>query len=318
MIKFNPILMLAVAITAVSCNKDDPNATTDVSKVPTAIAFGVESIATKVAVDTTFAETIKKDANGFRVAAIKSDNSVYFDENARWNEDNQCFKTDTTYYYPYDNKPLSFYAIYPGRDMSIKETGGDVAVSFDYTSNGTDDIVAAVVRGKTKPEKYEPVALTFDHILTCLSIDIIGTDKDVTYTLLDDEIKYMKKGTYTFGSSTRLDDNWTNLASTYSSKSMIGSDIPTNTPAEFWDGHTVVPGEVKITLSWECRAKDKAHTLVSRYEDKVVTIRPTASVPMIGQNYRIHCKLANKDAIPITFSIEVNPWGNTDVDALFE
>lgn len=297
------IIISALTLLAlVSCAKEQTPSPVNPGATP--IVFGSPAVLATKSVTESTVSTIQTD--GFNVACVKSDNSVYFNSKAVWESANSYYNpaaTGNVYYYP-NSGTVSFYACHPVSE-SISVTSG--AATIAYTQSGSKDLVVAKKTGVSA--QSSSVALTFDHALAKCIVTAKGDDPKVTYKLKSVSLNAPATGTYAFATST-----WTpgtaSAVSFYSDAS--GMDISTSAATAVATPLTFVPGKLVLTASWECYIGTE---LVGSYTASTAAVTEANAVNLQqGKENTINLTLKNADAKTITFTVSLNAWGTSSQD----
>lgn len=237
-------------------------------------------------------------ANGFKVAAVTG-TTTFFNENVSYVSENAWFETAQTYYYP--SVATNFFAVYPKTQaISIDGTG---AATLTYISDGNTDLIAAKALDVVSRETPQP--LTFDHILSQVIVKCQGSDANATYVVKSVTLSNTDAATYAYSSGA-----WTG-ANKAKASAIVSSNTAASTSSFTTMGEavTAVPAEMDLRVTWDCL---QGSTVVGSY-DETVTFTPT-----IGKVCTVNCTLPNKDAKAIKFTINVNPWGEENVNLSLE
>lgn len=261
---------------------------------PGRIVFCAENNATKSVVEST-ASTL--ESNGFKVAAVTG-TTTFFNENVSWNSSEDWFETATTYYYP--STSTDFYAVYPKTQAITVATG---VATLSYTSDNNTDLIAAKSTGVSARSTALP--LTFDHILSQLVVKCQGSDTNVDYVVKSVSVANTNAATYAYATGTWSGTNKSKVTSVVSSNTSASTAFMTT----MGEAVTVVPAEVDLRIIWDCK---QGSTVVGSY-DETVSFTPT-----VGKVCTVNCTLPNKDAKSIKFTINVNPWGEENINLSLE
>lgn len=279
------------ALLFVSCAKHAEVAGTS---EPGRIVFRAENNATKSVVEST-ASTL--ESNGFKVAAVTG-TTTFFNENVSWNSSEDWFETATTYYYP--STSTDFYAVYP-KTQAITVTTGVATLS--YTSDNNTDLVAAKSTGVSARSTALP--LTFDHILSQLVVKCQGSDTNADYVVKSVSVANTNAATYAYAAGTWSGTNKSKVTSVVSSNTAASTAFMTT----MGEAVTVVPAEVDLRITWDCKQGD---IIVGSY-DRTVSFTPT-----IGKICTVNCTLSNEDAETVVFEVALNAWGTESQNITFD
>lgn len=295
------ILFSFFALAAVlSCNKTESEPVHQAQSEPGLISFGVSELtATRAVVEST-AATLSE--SGFNVAAVTG-TATYFNELAT--KSGYSYYTANKYYYP-QSSSVDFYACHPV-ERALDVTAGEV--SIDYTQDSSEDLIVAVKKGVQS--QTGDVQLVFDHVLSQLCFTAKGSDSNVDYVLKSIDVKAPNGGTYTFS-----DGEWTrgNLASV----GFFDGELPVSsseaTPVD--EVMTFLPGDIQLTVSWECLSDGQ---LVGEYTKSTLACGDPDAIKIdMGKRNTINLVLPNADASGISFTVQVNPWGDTSQDVVLD
>lgn len=285
-----PILALTVgAVALTSCNK---TSVPDVlSFLPGEIFFAEEGIT----VDTkAFAEatTESLQTNGFNVAAvIDADNSVIFNKAVAYSGSAYSVPGEH-YYYPKEGT-MSFYAVYP-KTQAINVASGVATLS--YAQNADTDLVAA--KKTDVAGSSDAVSLAFEHLLSQVSIKMQGKKTTVDYKLKSVKITAADGGTYAFADGAWTPSETTADVSFYNNAE--GMAVSTSAMSAIGSPASIMPGNVKLNVVWECYNHDSENLLCS----KDVTV--DVSLPQ-GKHTTLNLTLPF-DSSELTFDISVGAW----------
>ncbi|MBQ8482916.1 MAG: fimbrillin family protein [Bacteroidales bacterium] len=291
------ICMMAVAA-MVSCNKN--NITPEQAPAPAEkdlITFGVSDLGATKAVSESDVTTL--ESTGFNVAGIISDQITYFNELA--SKSGSEYVTAKKYYYP-TGKSMDFYACHP---VSRTITVNNGVATLAYTQNNSEDLIVAKKENVTA--QSGAVAMTFEHILSQLMFTATGTDPHVDYYLKSITVTAPNGGTYRYA-----DNTWERGAG--AAVAYYSGNLPVSTSAatSVNEVMTFLPGQVQITVSWECFIDGQ---LIETYTKSTPAIGQTGAIVLdMGKKNTINLSLPNADALNIAFSVSVTPWGATSQD----
>lgn len=293
-------LMIAALLPLMSCQKqlDNVKDTNDEQTVGNApIVFGVDEL-TKAVTESTV-DALKGSTTGFKVAGVMSDNTVLFNENAKWVAASSYFKTANSYYYP-STGAMSFYAAYPSRDITVSSSG---AASLSYTNDLNTDLIVASATGVIGSEVSGSLALAFGHILSEVFVQAKGSDSTVDYKVTSVKVNATKSGTYAYSTGT-----WSPSTTKQDNTYLSTAKAVTTSYTDLGSVQTYITDKVTVKIEWDCYIKGTS-TLIAHY---------TAEVPdhtlVKGQKTNFKLTLNNNKANPITFTVTVSAWTSANED----
>lgn len=243
-----------------------------------------------------FTETTNNilQTNGFKVAAvIDTDNSTMFNKTVTYSGGFYTVSGEH-YYYPSEGT-MSFYGAYPASEViAIDGTSGEATLT--YVQNADTDLVAAKATEVAK--QSTAVNLTFDHLLSQVSIKAKGENSAVDYKVKSVIITNVDGGTYSFD-----DNSWTPSATTadytvYSDGT--GMAVSTSEKTAVGEAMSFVPGTVSLNVVWECYNKGTS-TLISSNDQSVnVTLEK-------GKHSTLNLTLPSNSS-DLSFVTSVGPW----------
>lgn len=285
-----PAVSLAVVLLvfAASCSRQELTGTR--SRVP--ITFGVRGIRGTLpsrAVVESDAATLEN--GGFNVAAMVSGTSaLFFSDIARYSGEG-LYETESVHYFPY-GQTLDIFAVSPP-SFDVSLAGGQAVV--EYVQDGSTDLIASEMYGMDA--EHTPVALTFKHILSQMSIFCKGIDPTVDYELTSVVVSSPESGNYSF-----LSGQWE--AGTLKGRELLcePSAVPSDSPSAAGETATYLPGMVNVAVSWNCL---KDGVTVGSYEGGIVVELSE------GVRHSIVLNLPANGLDRIVWSIAVNEWTDT-------
>lgn len=291
------LLFLSVAAVLASCDSNDRVSAVMPADEAGLIRFGVSDLPVTRAVNESTAETVA--ASGFNVAAIVGE-AVYFNEKAV--KSGNAYYTEGKYYYP-QSAAIDFYACHP---VEYAISVSDNKPSVVYEQDNVSDLIVASRTGIIS--HTGDVELVFDHVLSQLNFTAKGTDPAVDYILKSVSVKAPDGGVYSY-----VDGTW--VRGTLADVEFFSGELqimPEGTAVA--DAMTFLPGDIQLSVSWECRADGQ---LVGSYskstpvcgDEDAIRIEP-------GKNNTINLLLPNADAVGISFNIQVNTWESTAQDVI--
>lgn len=257
------------------------------------IRFGSNGvrIGTRAFVET---DDSRLQAGGFKVAAvIDADNSVMFNSAVAYNSTDAVYRVSGgSYYFPTEGT-MSFYGVYPASQAIAVSDG---VATLAYTQNSDTDLVAAKATGVAR--QSTAVLMTFDHLLSQVSIKAQGENTGVDYKLKSVKITDANGGTYSFA-----DDSWTPGSTTaeytvYSNAT--GMAVSTSGKTDVGSAMSFVPGTVSLNVVWECYNKGTAVLVSSNDQSVSVTIEK-------GKHSTLNLTLPSNSS-ELTFVTSVSGW----------
>ena len=245
------------------------------------------------------------EENGFRVAAVRADKSVMFNEEVTFNPSDGTFSVPGKHYYFPSKSEMAFYAVYPGSQAIAVDAEGKATIA--YSQNGSTDLVGAKAENvKSTPD---PVLMRFGHLLSQVSVNVQGIDPDYNYELNGISISDAATGTYAFADSTWTPGTETQLNSLFNGNKGIG--IEQLEPVG--DTLSFIPGNVKLKANWIAYTTDKTNP--------DFTNDVTVEVPLEqGKHTILNLFLPADPDSPlngIRFEIEVGEWVKVSGDSIY-
>ena len=299
----------AMTLSMASCQKEGGVSDNTFKTGTKLIRFGFAS-STRAFTEAT-ADGVQADENGFKVAGVLSDNSVSFNEAAKWSAADNFYRTDNDYYYPDAPATISFFAAYPAAtEIAVAEGVASIA----YTQNPDTDLIVA--KKADVAAQGSSVALEFDHALSQVAVTCTGKDAGAVYKIKSVTLKGFADGTYTYADGKMVGGTAMEAADSFFA-SEDGEEL-TSAKQEIGAVRSYIPGLVQVTVNWACY--DKTGKFLAEYtkstcideadpdfEDKAIVLSQ-------GDKNTINLTLPNSGVEKITFTISVNPWVSKEID----
>lgn len=267
-------------------------------------------------------ETSTLQTNGFRVSAYYNGTPGWYFKNLDVTYADS--KYSTKYYWPNSSSTMDFYAVYP-KSFSISDSK-----TFEYDNTAAmTDIVTAVKTGEScagHVSAANPVALTFNHILTQIYFSANTANADYYCKVSKIEVITNGKATYTFGTgfgevSESKTYDYVSLASGSEQKieynattpTLVGTDIATNSLMVIpQDGGTADIATIKVYYKSYNTVGDAVINDFSGADTcKSFTVKKWS--PKQSVNYVMTLPVGSQ---PIEFIATVSAWDTTTDTAI--
>lgn len=282
--KFLYLAVAALAMTA--CSQDE---TLDINQGK---GIGFRTSADKI---TRATETTTANIENFYVSAFDANGSTYFADQLFRKDDNSFFVSNPLYYWPATGN-LTFHAYAP----SATDIGGTLSFSFDGDNKLTGftpkvqiadqvDLIYATATGNRTNNEASGVNLTFDHMLSQVSIKAKNTNSGYVYKVKGVRIgKPVSKGDLAFGKLTGDEEAWTpgqdkaNYAVTYDTEITL-NEIATSLMTTEGGNAMLIPQQL---IAWD-PDNDSENTNEGAYLSVLVqiTTKDGAQVYPASQEY---------------------------------
>lgn len=261
------------------------------------IAFGSRGVLVETK---TFVETTNEllQAGGFKAAAvIDGDNSTMFNAAVAYESGDGVYRVPENHYYYPISGTMSFYGVYPAsQDITLS----DGIATLVYTQDAETDLVGVAVRNVAK--RNTAVQMDFAHLLSQVTVRCKGHEKSVDYKVTSIVINNADGGTYSYdddswtGNTTLADYAYLDAATSISTDAMTGVGSPMS----------FVPGDIGLTVAWECYNKGSG-TLISENEE-TVSVKLTK-----GKHTSINITLPSNTS-EIMLDTDIDAWISEDND----
>ena len=300
-----------------SCSQEDdymPSSSIDSNS----IVFSTSSAKANAKAATRSAVTLNS-INKFTVSAVNADktpffSSVLFD----YNSVAGVFQSTPNYYWPLSGS-LSFYAI---SDPGTVSTDAENVPHYEYQEwNGETDLVAATVLAG---EKTIPYPLTFQHVLSQVSVSAEAKDKteQFTYKLTSVEMETPCDGTYCFANATGGMGTW-EIDNASSKEYSFADALPltfnetgsVTSGSTYWNILPVTNGKIKFKVGYQVFQNGKMIADFSGVNAKTCEVEnPNLDS---GKRYVYNFQLTRDTNDAITFTTSLVDWdGSTITDIM--
>lgn len=299
------VLMTALAVGFLtSCSEDEDFVQSTVDN--TTIAFATQSA--KKAMTRSGATVSSLDK--FTVSAVDNENTPYFSGvQFNYNDAAGVFLSATPYYWP-SSGSLSFYAISNPGAVTLNDRNVPM---YRYTDwQGEDDLVAATVQ---TGEKTIPYPLTFQHVLSQVSISVEAFDKkeQLTYKLTSVEMEAPCTGTYSFAEETAGFGSWdidNSSSKTYSFADGLpltfSQDGTLSCSNVYWNILPVKDGKITFKVGYQVFQNGQ---MIAEYGGATAKRCEVGSPNLMsGKRYIYNLQLTRGTEDAITFTTSVNDW----------
>lgn len=246
----------------------------------------------------------------FTVDAINTDNTTFF-ANVQYVYDSTqgLFISSTPYYWPTTNT-LSFYAI---SDPGTVSRDANKVPHYAYADwAGEKDLVAATVLAG---EKTIPYPLTFQHLLSQISVSAEAKDKDekLTYKVTSIEMSAPCDGTYSFADATGGVGTW-EINNIYTKEYSFGKSLPCSFSQTgkyasnniYWNILPVTDGKLKFKVGYQVIQNDKVVADFTGVNKKICRVEEPNLVS--GKRYIYNFLLTRDTEDVITFTTNMTDW----------
>lgn len=246
----------------------------------------------------------------FTVDAVNTDNTTFF-ANVQYVYDNTqgLFISSTPYYWPTTNT-LSFYAI---SDPGTVSRDANKVPHYAYADwSGEKDLVAATVLAG---EKTIPYPLTFQHLLSQISVSAEAKDKDekLTYKVTSIEMSAPCYGTYSFADATGGLGTW-EINNIYTKDYSFGNSLPCSFSQTgkyssnniYWNILPVTDGKLKFKVGYQVIQNDKVVADFTGVNKKICRVEEPNLVS--GKRYVYNFLLTRDTEDVITFTTNMTDW----------
>lgn len=246
----------------------------------------------------------------FTVDAVNTDNTTFF-ANVQYVYDNTqgLFISSTPYYWPTTNT-LSFYAI---SDPGTVSRDANKVPHYAYADwSGEKDLVAATVLAG---EKTIPYPLTFQHLLSQISVSAEAKDKDekLTYKVTSIEMSAPCDGTYSFADATGGLGTW-EINNIYTKDYSFGNSLPCSFSQTgkyssnniYWNILPVTDGKLKFKVGYQVIQNDKVVADFTGVNKKICRVEEPNLVS--GKRYVYNFLLTRDTEDVITFTTNMTDW----------
>lgn len=246
----------------------------------------------------------------FTVDAVNTDNTTFF-ANVQYVFDNTqgLFISSTPYYWPTTNT-LSFYAI---SDPGTVSRDANKVPHYAYADwAGEKDLVAATVLAG---EKTIPYPLTFQHLLSQISVSAEAKDKDeqLTYKVTSIEMSAPCDGTYSFADATGGVGSW-EINNIYTKDYSFGNSLPCSFSQTgkyasnniYWNILPVTDGKLKFKVGYQVIQNDKVVADFTGVNRKICRVEEPNLVS--GKRYVYNFLLTRDTEDVITFTTDMTDW----------
>lgn len=289
--------MVALTVAVTACDKPVPD------KGDEMIRFGVDGLKAEVLTKAYSENTLSSvESAGFNIAGLVGSTAMFNDHASL--SSSFWYPDSGPYYYP-SSGTMDFYGVFPV-SQSISLSGS--AATLDYTQNADTDLLVA--RSHDVSASESAVALTFDHALSLVRFNAVGSDPKALYKVKTIKITTPTSGTYNYGANFAA-ETWTPGGET--AQLTYSSTVTTlDGTTAIAGGMTVIPCTPTIYVEWDTYTLDGT-SLVASYSDS----KALGSALAKGVESTITLTLPNADAVPIFFSVAVNPWGSASLSLDF-
>lgn len=246
----------------------------------------------------------------FTVSAVNEDATSYFSGvQFIYNGATGTFHSSTPYYWPVSGS-LNFYTISNPGAVSFDENN---VPRYEYKNwEGETDLIAATVLAD---EKTIPYPLTFQHVLSQVSVSAEAKDKSeqLTYKITSIEMETPCDGTYSFADATGGIGTW-EIDDASSKKYSFADALPlsfnetgsVNSSSTYWNILPVTNGKIKFKISYQVFQNGKMISEFSGASAKVCEIEnPNLSS---GKRYIYNFLLTRGTENVITFTTDIVDW----------
>lgn len=305
------LFMAALAVgTLVSCSEDDEVMQPSVDANGNVVAF-----ATKLpdGLHLTRSGATITTIDKFTVSAVNPDKTSFFsNEEFVYDEGKGVFQSQIPYYWPLAGS-LSFYAIsHPGSHT----VDADNVPSYGYTDwSGETDLVAATVLAGVKTIPYP---LTFQHVLSQVSISAEAMDKTEAFTfkLTSVEMTTPCDGTYSFADATGGMGTW-DIDNASSKEYSFADALPlsfdetgaVSSGATYWNILPVTDGKIVFKVGYQVFQNGQMIADFSGANAKTCEVENPNLVS--GKRYVYNFKLTRDTDDVITFTTTLVEWEST-------
>ena len=298
------VILAAMALAASACNNEKVE---PLFEGQTEFCFAVDAPEMQVVSKADLTSNTKTDiqTSGFTCACVNNgDNSLNFNTTWAYKSDKGAYFAAQSYYYPASGT-ISCYAVYPSTTI-----GNDFKVS--YTSDGTTDLLAAKVTNYQKPNPVQAINLTFNHALSEVKVQVVGTNTSLDYEVTKVEvIDAPTTGTLDLSADTwaagTTKGNVTYSTTATAVKNDGNFSAKTGTMTKIGDTKSFIPGTAacKVRLSWVI--KQGSNTL------KTFTDVASEGIDLTkGAQNIINVYLGAGGLDEIYFTVDVAAWGTQD------
>lgn len=296
--KFYQLALIALAVVAASCNKDEKPESNHSEVSQYAISF-VNAFNTKSYSENTATEV---QSNGFGVACVTSGGENLFIEKAEWNsEKSSYFPSNGPWFYPSEGS-VSFYGVYPPSQTLVFSDDG---ISLSYTQNSSKDLLAVKKTGIAASPS--PVSLSFDHILSLIHFAAISDNDNEVYKIKSISIDVPATGVFEF-----IDYEWI-PSNGMTTEVCFDGQLAVDGPTEIPSAATMIPCNPEIRFVWDVYASDGT-TLLASHEE---TCQLDEALEM-GEECTVTMRFSGSEPQEMALSIEVKSWTETDKELIFE
>lgn len=291
-----------------SCSQEDdfmPSSSIDSNS----IVFSTSSAKANVKAATRSAVTLNS-INKFTVSAVNADKTPFFNSvQFNYNSVAGVFQSTPNYYWPISGA-LSFYAI---SDPGTVSTDADNVPHYDYENwNGETDLVAATVLAG---EKTIPYPLTFQHVLSQVSVSAEAKDKSeqLTYKLTSVEMETPCDGTYSFANATGGFGTW-EIDNASSKEYSFDDALPLSfnetgsvaSGSTYWNILPVTDGRIKFKVGYQVFQNGK---MIAEFSGENVKVCEVENPNLAsGKRYVYNFLLTRDTDNAITFTTDIVNW----------
>ena len=248
--------------------------------------------------------------SNFTVSAVNEDATPYFSGvQFIYNDATGTFNSSTPYYWPVSGS-LSFYAISNTGTVFIDENN---VPHYGYENwDGETDLVAATVLAG---EKTIPYPLTFQHVLSQVSVSAEAKDKSeqLTYKLTSVEMETPCDGTYSFANATGGIGTW-EIDNASSKEYSFADALPlsfnetgsVNSGSTYWNILPVTNGKIKFKVGYQVFQNGKMISEFSGATSKICEVENPNLVS--GKRYIYNFLLTRGSENVITFTTDIVDW----------
>ena len=255
------------------------------------------------------AETITS-IDKFTVSGVTTDGSKFItDTEFVYDNAKGVFTSNTPYYWP-TTGTLSFYAISVPGTKAFAE--GNVP-QYSYSNwAGEKDLVAATALAG---EKTIPYPLTFQHLLSQISVSAEAKDKteNLTYKVTSIEMSAPCDGTYSFADATGGVGTW-EINNIYTKDYSFGNSLPCSFSQTgkyasnkiYWNILPVTDGNLKFKIGYQVIQNEKVIADFTGVNKKICRVFEPNLVS--GKRYTYNFLLTRDTEDAITFTTNMTDW----------
>lgn len=246
----------------------------------------------------------------FTVSAVNNDKTSYFSNVLfNYNAGSAVFTSQTPYYWPVGGT-LNFYAISDPGTVSVDAYNAPV-YSYENWGGETDLVAATALAG----EKRIPYPLTFQHVLSQISVGAEAADKTevLTYKLVGVDMTTPANGTYSFANATAGFGTWAidnSAEKTYSYADALPKSFANtscvNSGSTYWNILPVADGKIKFNVAYQVFQNGKMIADFTGANAKTCEVQNPNLLS--GKRYVYNFLLTRGSDDSITFTLDLKDW----------